>query len=70
MVSPGAAEFMAACRSPPAGTTSVDARVAEAEINKIEAMTKTFVIPGDPQRRAARTWEMDIFSPLRERRDR
>src|SRR5215475_3279896 len=41
IVSPGAALLMAACRSPPLGTTRVVAREVEAEINKIKRAGKT-----------------------------
>ena len=60
-MSPGAALLMAACRDPPAGTTIVAARVAEAEISKAEIMTKALVSLGKTQRRAAHSWEVDTF---------
>ena len=62
-MSPGEAAFMAAWRSPPAGTTIVAAKVAEAEINRIEEMTKAFISSGPKQRIAAHFWEIDTFAP-------
>jgi 2-keto-3-deoxy-L-rhamnonate aldolase RhmA len=44
IVSPDAAALIAACRSPPAGTTCVAAKVAEAEMNKINRIAKALVL--------------------------
>jgi len=71
IVSPDAAALIAACRSPPAGTTRVAPKVAEAAIKKIETMAQTLIILGEKQHRAAaQTWEIDILTPLNDCRDR
>ena len=58
-MSPAAATLIAACRSPPAGTTCVAAEVAEAEINKTKRIAKV-VFLGETLQCAAHSWEIDI----------
>ena len=60
-MSPGTAPLMAACRFPPAGTTSVAAKAAEAEIVKIEIRKKVLISRGETQRIAAHVWEIYIL---------
>ncbi len=57
IVSPDAAALIAACRSPPAGTTCVAAKVAEAEMNK----TTRAAILGERLRRTAQVCGIDIM---------
>src|SRR6187455_2054114 len=65
IVSPAAAVLMAACRSPPAGTTKVAAKEAEADRIRIETMVNALKILGRKQRRgAAKRREIDIVTPL------
>ena len=61
IVSPGTALLIAACRFPPAGTTIVAAKAAEAEIVKIEITKNALVSLGRTQRIAAHSWEIRTF---------
>ena len=61
-MSPGAAELIAACKSPPAGTTRVDPKVVAAKINKMETLEKALISLGETQSRtAAHSWEIFTF---------
>src|SRR5262245_56061224 len=65
IVSPAAAVLMAACRSPPVGTTKVAAKEAEADSIRIETIVNALKIPGRKQRRgAAKTRQLNIVTPL------
>ena len=57
-MSPGTAPLIAACRFPPAGTTSVAAKAAEAEKVKIEIKRNALISLGEMQRIAAHSWEI------------
>ena len=65
-MSPAEAVLMAACKSPPAGTSRVAPKVTVANIKKVEAMAKALVILGEMQRcAAAHNWEIDNFCSSR-----
>ena len=63
-MSPGTALLIAACRFPPAGTTSVAAEEDEARIVMIETRKKALISLGETQRIAAHTWEIYTFSSV------
>lgn len=70
-MSPDAALLIALCRSPPAGTTNVAPKMDVADTTKMKTNLKTLTIWGETQHPTdEQYWEIGIFAPSNEYRDR
>jgi hypothetical protein len=59
---------MAACKSPPAGTAIVAAKVVEAKMKRVNRTAKALFLGETTW--AAQNWEMDMYAPLYKDRNR